>query len=86
MELRRRGGDRRAAARAGFSAIRTWLQPWDVTPPEPAEFLRSVCLHPFTERLPPELHERYVADVLAEAGEPLVLDYVRLNIEATRPR
>jgi trans-aconitate 2-methyltransferase len=72
-------------ARAGFGEIRTWLQPWDVTPPEPAEFLRSVCLHPFTERLPPELHERYVADVLAEAGEPLVLDYVRLNICASRP-
>jgi len=72
-------------ARAGFTKIRTWLQPWEVTPPEPAEFLRSVCLHPFAERLEPELYGRFVADVLAEAGEPLVLDYVRLNICARRP-
>jgi trans-aconitate 2-methyltransferase len=71
--------------RAGFEEIRTWLQPWDVTPPEPEQFLRTVCLHPHVERLPQELRDRFVADVLAHAGDPLVLDYVRLNIEARRP-
>lgn len=71
--------------RAGFTEIRTWLQPWDVTPPEPAEFLRSVCLHPHIERLPQELRNAFVADTIAAAGEPLVLDYVRLNIDARRP-
>lgn len=70
---------------AGFSDVRTWLQPWDVTPPEPAAFVRSVCLHPMIERLPAELADGYVADVLAEAGDPLVLDYVRLNLEGRRP-
>ena len=69
----------------GFTEVETWLQPWSVTPPEPKEFVRSVCLHPFTERLPPALHERYVDDVLAECGDPLELDYVRLNIVARRP-
>jgi hypothetical protein len=29
--------------------------------------------------------ELIVAEVAARMGEPLVLDYVRLNIEATRP-
>jgi trans-aconitate 2-methyltransferase len=71
--------------RAGFVDVRTWLQPWDTTPPEPEEFVRAVCLHPHLERLPAELRDAYIRDVLAEAGEPLVLDYVRLNIDARRP-
>ncbi|HEU4973677.1 MAG TPA: methyltransferase domain-containing protein [Baekduia sp.] len=71
--------------RAGFTDVRTWLQPWDVTPPEPAAFVRSVCLHPHAERLPDDLVDPFIADVLAAAGDPLVLDYVRLNIEARRP-
>jgi trans-aconitate 2-methyltransferase len=72
-------------ARADFTEIETWLQPWDVTPPEPAPFVRAVCLHPHAERLPEELVDAFISDVLAEAGEPLVLDYVRLNINARRP-
>jgi trans-aconitate 2-methyltransferase len=71
--------------RAGFTHVRAWLQPWDVTPPEPEQFLRSVCLHPHAERLPAALRDRFVADVLGEAGEPLLLDYVRLNLVANRP-
>jgi trans-aconitate 2-methyltransferase len=71
--------------RAGFTDVRTWLQPWSVTPPEPREFSRSVCLHPFLERLPEDLRERFVDEVMAACGEPLVLDYVRLNIDARRP-
>jgi trans-aconitate 2-methyltransferase len=72
-------------ARAGFTEVSTWLQPWDVTPPEPEQFLRTVCLHPHVERLPQELRDPFVADVIAAAGEPLLLDYVRLNIDARRP-
>ena len=59
--------------RAGFEQARCWLQPWDVVPPEPAEFLRTVCLGPHVDRLPEELRERYVDDVLATEEEPLVL-------------
>jgi trans-aconitate 2-methyltransferase len=69
-------------ARAGFGEARCWLQPWDIVPPEPAEFLRTVCLGPYIDRLPEELREGFVADVMALEEEPLVLDYVRLNIEA----
>jgi trans-aconitate 2-methyltransferase len=71
--------------RAGFTEIETWLQPWDVTPPESATYLRTVCLHPHTERLPEHLRDAYIADVLAETGDPVLLDYVRLNIDARRP-
>jgi trans-aconitate 2-methyltransferase len=67
---------------AGFTDVRCWLEPWRVTPPEPAQFTRTIMLSGHIDRLPPELHDRFVTDVLAAAGEPLVLDYVRLNIEA----
>lgn len=70
---------------AGFPDATAWLEPWPVSPPEPAAFISTVCLGPHLDALPDELRERYVADVIAEAGgEPLTLDYVRLNIEATR--
>jgi trans-aconitate 2-methyltransferase len=67
---------------AGFAEGRAWLQPWDIVPPEPAEFLRTVCLGPHMDRLPEELRDPFIADVLALEDEPLVLDYVRLNIDA----
>jgi trans-aconitate 2-methyltransferase len=67
---------------AGFEDVRCWLEPWRVTPPEPADFTRTIMLSGHIDRLPAELHDRFVADVIAAAGEPLTLDYVRLNIEA----
>lgn len=67
---------------AGFTEVRCWLEPWRVTPPEPAQFTRTIMLAGHIDRLPPELHDRFVADVLAATGEPLRLDYVRLNIDA----
>jgi trans-aconitate 2-methyltransferase len=70
-------------ARAGFAEARCWLQPWDIVPPEPAEFLRTVCLGPYVDRLPEDLRSRFIADVMALEEDPLVLGYVRLNIEAT---
>jgi trans-aconitate 2-methyltransferase len=70
-------------ARAGFSEARAWLQPWDIVPPEPFEFLRTVCLGPYVDRLPEELRDPFVRDVMSLEDDPLVLDYVRLNIEAT---
>jgi trans-aconitate 2-methyltransferase len=67
---------------AGFEQVRCWLQPWEILPPEPREFVGTVCLGPHLERLPEELRESYLDDVLAAEAEPLALDYVRLNIEA----
>jgi trans-aconitate 2-methyltransferase len=67
---------------AGFEGVRCWLEPWSVVPPEPAEFTRTIMLAGHIDRLPAELQERFVANVTAAAGEPLRLDYIRLNIEA----
>ena len=69
----------------GFEQLRCWLQPKNVTPSEPLAFLATVTLGPQLERLPDELEEPFTAEVAAAMGEPLVLDYVRLNIEARRP-
>jgi trans-aconitate 2-methyltransferase len=67
---------------AGFGAIGCWLQPWEVTPPEPFEFLRAICLAPYLDPLPKELRAPFVDAVLGAEGQPLRLRYVRLNIEA----
>jgi trans-aconitate 2-methyltransferase len=67
----------------GFTDVRCWLEPWPVHPPEPEVFAKTVCLGPYVEKLPGELRDQFVADVLATQDDPLRLDYVRLNIEAT---
>ena len=73
--------DRLAAA--GFREIRTWLEPKRVEPPDPHAFAATVTLGHHLERLPEELRDRFVDEVIRESGEPFVLEYVRLNIEAT---
>jgi trans-aconitate 2-methyltransferase len=69
---------------AGFDEIRCWLQPWPVEPGDPLEFARTVCLGNHLEALPDELREPYAAEVVRRSGDRLVLDYVRLNIDARR--
>lgn len=69
---------------AGFDEVRCWLQRKNVQPAQPIDFLATVTLGPHLDRLPAELKEPFVAAVAAQMGEPLVLDYVRLNIEARR--
>jgi trans-aconitate 2-methyltransferase len=67
---------------AGFEEVSAWLQPWDVVPSDPREFMRTLILKPHVDVLPEELHARFIEDVLAATGEPLTLRYVRLNISA----
>ena len=67
---------------AGFDEVRCWLQPWPVTPEDPVEFARTVCLGNHLEALPEELRERYAEEVVRRSGSPLTLEYVRLNIDA----
>lgn len=69
---------------AGFSTARCSLQPKPVTPARPFEFTSTVTLGPHLAQLPDELRRPFTEAVLKEAGEPLRLDYVRLNIEAQR--
>jgi len=67
---------------AGFKDIWTWLQPWPVEPPDPREFFSTVILGSHLERIPADEHAAFVDAVLARVGEPVRVDYVRLNILA----
>jgi trans-aconitate 2-methyltransferase len=68
--------------RAGFDEVQAWLEPYPVTPDDPATYLRTVCLGPHLELLPDGLREEFVAAVRERMGDEL--DYVRLNIMAVR--
>jgi trans-aconitate 2-methyltransferase len=67
---------------AGFSTAEVWLAPAPREPEHPREFLSTIVLGPHVQQLPEDLRERFMDDVLAELGEPVVVDYVRLNIDA----
>jgi trans-aconitate 2-methyltransferase len=67
---------------AGFSTAECWLTPAPREPEHPREFLSTIVLGPHVQQLPEDLRERFMDDVLAELGEPVVVDYVRLNIDA----
>ncbi len=67
---------------AGFERARCWLQPKPVTPERPLDFLSTVTLGPHLDRLPEGLRDGFTRAVAAELGEPITLDYVRLNIQA----
>ena len=69
---------------AGFTEVHCWLQEKHVRPREPHDFLRTVTLGPHLARLPEDLRDPFVEAVAREMGDPLELDYVRLNIEARR--
>jgi len=71
---------------AGFGAVEVWLtdQPTRLDPGAPLEtYLATVCLREHIARLPPEERAAYVREVAQRMPEP-VLDYIRLNILATR--
>jgi trans-aconitate 2-methyltransferase len=70
---------------AGFEQGECWLQEKLVRPEEPKPFLRTVTLGPHLGQLPEELHDPFVNEVAERMGQPLELDYVRLNITARRP-
>jgi trans-aconitate 2-methyltransferase len=74
--------ERRLAA-AGFGAAHCWLAERPVKPDDPREYLRTINLGAHLERLPADLHDPYLDAVLAILGERPVIDYVRLNIDAT---
>jgi len=67
---------------AGFSSAECWLAPAPREPEEPREFLATIVLGPHVQHLPEELREPFMDAVLELLGEPVVVDYVRLNIDA----
>ena len=75
----------RRLAAAGFVDIETWLQPEPTRfeRGEPFEtYLRTVVLGSHVARLPPSERDAFVSEVAGRLGNP-VIDYVRLNIDAT---
>jgi trans-aconitate 2-methyltransferase len=68
----------------GFTAVSCWLEPKEVSPGDPRAFIETVCLVRHLDPLPAELRGAFLDRVLAGAGEPLVLEYVRLNMTARR--
>ncbi|HEX2086414.1 MAG TPA: methyltransferase domain-containing protein [Solirubrobacteraceae bacterium] len=61
---------------AGFTRARAWLEPKPTTVADPETYVAAVCLHghPRARELAPK--------VVAALGDPPVIDYVRLNMEA----
>lgn len=68
----------------GFDGVECGLVPRPVVPPEPREFIRSVCLGAHLELLPEAEGEEFLDAVMDRLGSNPELDYVRLNISATK--
>ncbi len=69
--------------RAGFAEARCWLQPKPVRPEDPIQFTSTVTLGPLLAQLPEERRRPFAEAILERSEKPLVLDYIRLNIEAS---
>jgi trans-aconitate 2-methyltransferase len=69
--------------KAGFSEVNCWLASAPAQPEHPREFLSTIVLGPHVQHLPTGLREPFMDDVLAALGEPVIVDYIRLNIDAT---
>jgi trans-aconitate 2-methyltransferase len=71
-----------ALERAGFDDVRCWVEPKAVTPADPRAFVQTVCLVRHLDPLPDVLRGPFIDRVLKRTGDPLVLEYVRLNMSA----
>jgi trans-aconitate 2-methyltransferase len=76
---------------AGFTDIEAALHPEPATFSDATvykNFIRSVNLHRYVAKFPPEVEEDFVERLAAMASKddpPYTLDYVRLTVRATRP-
>jgi trans-aconitate 2-methyltransferase len=73
---------RRRLLDAGFASADCWLAPAPSQPEHTREFLSTIIFGPHLRRLPKQLRERFIDDALAALGEPVIVDYVRLNVDA----
>jgi trans-aconitate 2-methyltransferase len=72
-------------AAAGFATSDAWLQDWTVEAPDGRTWLRAINLGGHVERIgDAALADRFIDAVHEHMGrDPLRIDYVRLNIDAT---
>ena len=71
---------------AGFEEVACELVDRPVTPEDGRTYLATIVLGSHLERLPEELRDPFVDAVHAELGDPFTIAYVRLNLDAARPR
>jgi trans-aconitate 2-methyltransferase len=69
---------------AGFEDVRCWLEDKPVQPENAYDFTTTVTMGPHLTRLPEEMRREFAEAVLDLSPDPLVLNYVRLNIDARR--
>lgn len=67
---------------AGFCEVSCWLEDWPVRPEEPRTFLATMILGAHLERLPEDQRAPFTDAVFSALPEPVVYDYVRLNLSA----
>jgi trans-aconitate 2-methyltransferase len=70
--------------RNGFVDIRCWPYSFDMTPDEPLAYLETIPLGGWVQLLPAERRREFTEQVARRLGEPVTIDYVRLNIDARR--
>jgi trans-aconitate 2-methyltransferase len=70
--------------RNGFIEIRCWLESFTAVPEEPLAYLETIPLGSWVQLLPAERRPAFTRRVAERLGEPLTVDYVRLNIDARR--
>ena len=71
-------------AHAGFTEIDAWLEERPTPMQEGRRFLETVILVRHLDPLPSELRDPFVDEVIGRLSQPLVFDYVRLNMRARR--
>ncbi|MDQ1446992.1 MAG: trans-aconitate 2-methyltransferase [Acidimicrobiaceae bacterium] len=69
---------------AGFEDVSCWLEDKPVQPENPYDFTTTVTMGPHLTRLPEQKRRAFAEAVLELSPDPLVLNYVRLNIDARR--
>jgi trans-aconitate 2-methyltransferase len=70
--------------KAGFTEIECWLEPKPVSPEYSHEFVKTVCLVRHLDHLPDDLKDAFIDRMIERMGDPLVIEYVRLNMTARR--
>jgi len=70
--------------RAGFADVETWLEEKPTQLEDARPFVQTICLVRHLDLIPPERHDAFIDAVLAHFGDPVVLEYVRLNMTARR--
>jgi trans-aconitate 2-methyltransferase len=69
---------------AGFAEISCWLEDKPIQPENAYDFTTTVTMGPHLTMLPEEKRRAFAEAVLELSPDPLVLNYVRLNIGASR--